>query len=784
LAGVLPATAASGREAIRPPAVRRVFVLGLNAEQEAELRGAMPLRAGDALTQQAMIALERNLADTKLPLNLLKIAVRPSGKAGTVDGQSGAGLVDGVELILDFRPPTRIAEVAIYPLMAIDAGRLQAVCPLRVGDLYDPATIADAAGRMGAEARRLGYGAVAIAPHPIAVTSTTLAIGFIVEGGAPPRLKQVKFPGAGWLNAGRIRTKFKHLEPEALDKGSTVTTELLRKAEYVAGAFMRAQGYLEARARLEETRVGPKGLRIGIRVEPGPRYRMKEARATGVRYPDPAFWEPTVERYANKPFTAGRLRDLQDAIEQQAKTEGFMAADVKLGFDKSAETHEVAVNAFVDEGTTSVLGSVIVEREPPKRGYGSSWYHRTVAPPPAEEIIRRQIRARLGMPLNSRVTDNTTRRLWSLGAFEDVEVDTAATSTTLVRDLVVKLKERRTAAFGASVGWADEVGPIARMSFSEGNVGGRADGLTLALSMTRAGPGGEISYFDRHWKRGEAWLGAEREPSLLWSAYLRDRNFDEYEERRAGGGAQVGCLIGDTPDPWSNSWEARVERISYDPFESHDEYEEGFDSYVAATLGYRLNYDTRDREEWESTRGLLFNTAVETGIADGFLLKWTTRLEWRRPLSRRWTYLTQGEVGAMPVRGTDVGLAHRYHAGGPDGVRGFRYRGLGPVDGENDDLHIGGATAMTWRNEARFRLTDSIQLPVFVDVGTLDEAAFSLGKPRASAGTGIRYLFPDESKQAYLYFAKNLLEEKTDDGMSIRFGFSYAFGPKRKTESN
>lgn len=765
------------------PVLRQCIVLGLNSDEKAELHEILPFSPGAALRSEDVASFEQQLKDANLPYDRLEVSLRPVPKLKLPQDDQTRVAKDEVDLILDFRGPILISGITILPLTDIKTDSLLSVCPLRPQEIYSPEAIESAIEVLTAEARRLGHSYAKVSAHTVASSESTVAIRFIVEGPQPVGLKQLKFPGAGFLNGDRLRNVFKHLESGSFEKGTGVTAERLKESESLATEYLRSLGYLDAQARLSETSVTAKGVEVVYEIERGKRYRFAESRITGQQFTEATYWNQVAENYTGKIITYARLRDLEDALEYQAQTEGYMEPEVRLGFEKAPEAQRITVVGNINEGTTSKLGEVIIERTPPDRGYGESWYHRTVAPKLAESVLRRSIRAKMGEPLNAELTEDIMRRVWRLGTFDDVEVDTVATTDSLVRDLCVKVKDRRTASVGASLGWSAEVGPIARFSLSEGNVGGRADGLGLAVSASGAGFGGELTYLDRHWKRGERWLGIERDPSLLWSIYLNDRSYRGYTERHAGAGWRVDYLRkNDLRGLWSNAWELKLDHVSYSTYYDRDEYEEEFNSYLATTLGYHLIYNTLNLDEWESTRGMLFRTSLESGAADGMLLKWLTSLEWRHPLTRRLTYLTQGEVGLMPTDAESVGLAHRFHAGGETGVRGFRYRGMGPVDEKEDGVHTGGATMLTWRNELRIRLNDSMQLPIFLDVGTLDENPFQFGSPRASAGAGFRYLFPDKSKEAYVYLAKNFLKEDTDDDMSIRFGFTYAFGPRKKHE--
>ena len=129
----------------------------------------------------------------------------------------------------------------------------------------------------------------------------------------------------------------------------------------------------------------------------------------------------------------------------------------------------------------------------------------------------------------------------------------------------------------------------------------------------------------------------------------------------------------------------------------------------------------------------------------------------------------------MPFSADKVGLAHRFHAGGSRDMRGFRVRGMGPVDDREEDLHIGGATKTTLRSEIRYAINDHLQVPLFLDAGTLSEDSFDIGSLRATVGLGARFTFPGLNQKAFFYLAQNLLSKSTDDERSFIFGFEYSF---------
>ncbi|MEJ2378753.1 MAG: autotransporter assembly complex protein TamA [Pseudolabrys sp.] len=82
---------------------------------------------------------------------------------------------------------------------------------------------------------------------------------------------------------------------------------------------------------------------------------------------------------------------------------------------------------------------------------------------------------------------------------------------------------------------------------------------------------------------------------------------------------------------------------------------------------------------------------------------------------------------------------HRFYAGGGGSVRGYRYQSLGPLDSSGQV--VGGRSLFTASFEARWRVTDTIGLVPFLDMGQ----AFLAEYPdfsealRYAAGLGFRY---------------------------------------------
>lgn len=753
------------------PVLRNIIVLGLTLEEEALVRDAIAIAPGEGITQPRVVETERRLRALAVSKPLEDLAFRPV----QTDTWPLVPATMEYDLVIDFRSPPAITRIRIFPLVPLDARILADACTVRVGDIYEQELVDAAAESIRARAEGLALAGVTVVQHHVRTSNEEIVLGFFVENLDRATLRKVRFDHAGWGNASRIRKFLEQPEPVGFAEGERVTAEKLIEVERVTTELMRSIGYLDARAFLDETKTEDGQVKVTYRIERGDKYRIDDLAAAGEIFPSNEFWRPALKKYDGRSITSGRLREIEESLMRQAQTEGYMAADVNLDLAPGRKDDRLVVTATIDEGTTSSLGTVRVRRQANERGYGDSWYHDLVAPPVRESVLKRQVRVREGEDLNRMVLDDAKRRLWRLGIFDEVEVDTIPTTEPGVRNALIRVTEARTGGLGVSLGFNDQIGPVVRMNFVERNVGGRADQFCIGgwVSASGDGVGGDVSYLDRNWRLGERFLGEEREPSLLYYLQYNEYGFDEYTERRAGGRLRLAYLTGPRYGPWSNAIQARVESVSYDPHRDDDQYEESFESYLATTLAYHIIYDTRDRGDYDSTEGLLFDTGIEIGSADGFLAKLTSRGEYHRRLHRRLGWVTAGEIGFMPYDARQVGIGDRFQSGGLGRIRGFDYRGVGPVDGKQESLHIGGSTMTSLQNELRFIISDSVDIPVFFDMGTLERGAFEFGPIRASTGLGIRVKMPESNQRAFLYYAHGISSERTDEERSIHFGFQF-----------
>jgi outer membrane protein insertion porin family len=242
--------------------------------------------------------------------------------------------------------------------------------------------------------------------------------------------------------------------------------------------------------------------------------------------------------------------------------------------------------------------------------------------------------------------------------------------------------------------------------------------------------------------------------SFSASGYLFDRRYFDWNENRLGGRISVGRRL--TPD-LSFSLGLRMERVELDNPRNmssdtlNDIVNEKFGLFLANA---GLIRDTRDHP-FLATEGTYFSATVSQAFGDFSYtrgdLDWRAyRLMYQRPDgSGRHTISYGTKLG---VSGSDTPLFENYIAGGFSTMRGFDFRGVGPIEG---DIRVGGQ--FQWLNtvEYNFPLTadDMVKGVVFCDFGTIeDNVGINPDDFRVAPGVGLRISVPGLGLGAPLAF--------------------------------
>jgi len=365
-------------------------------------------------------------------------------------------------------------------------------------------------------------------------------------------------------------------------------------------------------------------------------------------------------------------------------------------------------------------------------------------------VIRRELRVNPGEPFDGHKVRRSIDRLYNLGFFEEVNVETEPTGKPNREDLVVEVKEAKTGSisFGGGFSSIDRVVGLVELeqrNFDLLNVP-KFTGAGQDLRL-RAEVGTVRRFFDLSFT--EPWIFGYP-LSFGFDAFnrtrLRSRSLGfGFEEERRGGGVRFGKEFTDTVRGDLAYQLFRTEISDIVAEASQDlKAEQGRSDISVGSIS--LSWDTRDNR-FDPTRGVVVFSAAD--LAGGVL---AGDKEFYRIQGGVSTYLPhfnrlvlESRVRAGIVDDysdtPEVPIFERFFAGGANTVRGFRERRVGPRDATSNDPIGGEAVLIATLEEVMTIVQDERGKPilkgsVFWDVGNVWRRVNEFGES-VESGTGV-----------------------------------------------
>ncbi|MEM8732616.1 MAG: BamA/TamA family outer membrane protein [Planctomycetota bacterium] len=259
--------------------------------------------------------------------------------------------------------------------------------------------------------------------------------------------------------------------------------------------------------------------------------------------------------------------------------------------------------------------------------------------------------------------------------------------------------------------------------------------------------------------------------SLSVGGFYYTRQFRDWTEQRLGGRVALGYEV--TKD-LSVSSEIRMEDVKlFDPrINGVADLESALGSNDIYTARFRVARDTRD-SPFMSTRGSLLELTFDQVFGEYdfsrgrvnysryFMVKERPDGTGRHVLASTWR---------LGFTGAQTPIFENFYAGGYSTLRGFSFRGAGPVVG---DVQVGGEFMALGSLEYVFPLTadDMLRGVAFVDYGTVEENIdLNSENFRVAPGLGLRVTVPALGPAPLAFdFAYPLNHADTDDRQVFSF---------------
>ncbi|MEW6089152.1 MAG: outer membrane protein assembly factor BamA [bacterium] len=577
-----------------------------------------------------------------------------------------------------------------------------------------------------------------------------VTIKFNIEEGSPIRIRKVSISGNTVIPENKILNKLKTWErsfiffhdrvfkKEDFEEDLKKIVELYDIEGHVKAKIKdysvdeKIESYKWRRFTIKNT-----WLDIYINIEEGGKYYFDNVTFSGrTKFPEnrESEWKNIMigrifKREARKGdvFSNFRVREIIENIRSSYSEIGYIYCQVnpRQVFDEEKKT--VSVLFEIEEGIQVFLEKIKISGNKVTK----------------DKVIRREFVINPGDIFNGVKIRRSVQKIFNLGYFEDIQIDTQPTSFMDRLNLLLKVKEKSTGRFMAGVGYSSVDKLTGNVSISKTNLFGNGQEIDLSWQIGKISQKYEFSFtdpyvFDTKTLFGFDLFNTERE---IYGE--EDIDFDgkaddiAYLYKKKGWAIRLGRPVSDYVKTGLryNNESGRYRRIgSYNlPSDVNEE------DVSTRSLGLTLTCDTRDNYFFPSKGSInTWSITYAGGPLGGTsnFVKNTVETRWHFRTFYDFVMVLRGRAGYVNRfdGSLDVPRIERFDVGGAYTVRGYEERRI--ADGKK--------TMLVLNAEYMFPLTDQLRGLIFYDAGNAwDETKdIKMSELRKGAGLGLRIETP------------------------------------------
>lgn len=635
----------------------------------------------------------------------------------------------GIELVFHVTEKYSVGKIAFTGNRALRERRLRKNLSLREGELYNPAKLKEDKLRIISLYREAGFAMVSVeAQAKTDEDKREVSVTFSIEEGTSARVAEVRIEGNQVFTDREIRGEIKTGRRALLGK-RVFREDILAEDKERVLAYYRRSGYVKARILKADLDFDEKGRRVTVTVHVEEGYQY----VTGQVNLEEELKETTKLR-PGEPFSPEGLRKDIRRVYDYLYGKGQLYANVRADTRIDEDKRVVEITYRIDKGAVVYVGEIKISGNVKTR----------------DKIIRREMFIKPGDRFDIKQIRASQRRMRNLGRrqpfFESVVFEIEDTVARDRKNIHFKVEEGKTGTFlfGGGYSTIDKF-----VGFIEVDI----ENFDIASPPSFSGGGQSLRV------RGE--LGSEKqnyflsftEPWLFdvplssgFDVYDTLREWDDYDEDRAGGSLRFGYRLGEFYGIHTRLRYEDVEILDLDDDVSEEiRREEGMNTISSIAL--TLSRDTRDNF-FDPRHGA--RSSISTELAGDFLggqsdfAKHTGKVSWFFPGWGESSINLRMEIGVVEEYGDSefVPIYERFYLGGADSIRGYAYRDVGPKDDRGEP--VGGEIRLQANIEHIFPLVKDVKGAVFYDVGNVWSSRddVDLGDLFSGVGAGIRLVTP------------------------------------------
>jgi len=701
------------------PFVTQIDVVGARKVEEATVRFKLKSRVGDPYSPEVV----REDIKALYSLGYFEdIEVR----ADIFEG--------GLKLTFVLHEKPSIQSLRIVGNQKLATDKVKAKVDLVEGGIIPPGALAKNEEKIRLFYEEEGYYQAQVEGREERLSPQEVAVTFTIVEGEKFDVSEIRIIGNRALKEKDIKSKLQTSELYLFFFGGTLKREELSRDLDRIRVYYLDNGFLDIAVAEPEIQLEPerKKIRILIRLEEGPQYRIRDLSIRG----NSLFPEGEIRALLNSRaggiFSRETLQRDVVAVTDGYAERGYLFADVAPVTDIQRADSTVTVTLEITEGRQAFINRIEITGNVRTR----------------DKVVRREIRLVEGDVFNSVLLQTSRRDLQNLGYFEDVKLDTKRAAVEDRVDLTVDVKEKPTGAFTIGGGFSSADGLLAAASISQNNLFGLGKRLSISGQYGQNASRFNGVYTDPHFLDTDFLV----EPRI-YAFETQYQDTQGFNQNTRGVALTIGHLLFEQVFGGISYVFERVhiKDLSVNaPFLIQRQAAEAGGVSRTSALIFAFTRDTRDSFT-EPTRGL--RAAITFKYAGGFLDADSNYTKSSLELSQYWPlwWKLVGHIRGNIAYGDSFGdtpnlpVQERFFLGGINTIRGFRNFTISPTDPAGGDGLTGGNKAFFINNEILFPLYEPLRMRgvVFFDVGNaFDERTGFEWSVKRSVGIGIRFTSP------------------------------------------
>ena len=742
------------------PLVRNIDIqyVGAQTVSKEKILANMRTRVGRPYSQQATEEDVRNLYATGNVSNV-RIFGEPQG--------------DGVKVIVVVATKSSVSEVAITGAERIKVSKIREEIGTKPGEALSEATLESDRQKIIELYRNKGYSDVDVRFRTDANEKQgTSRVTFEVLEGARTKIDHVSFEGNASIKRKDllkvVKTKPKGLLNIFSSTAGKLNSDQVEEDRRAIRDLYTSRGYIDADVKAPLITRRGEEVDVTFPIVEGMQYRVGKVTYAGAK----VFTLDEVTRGAKLKsgsiYSPQNLAADRKAIGDLYGSRGYIEMQV-LASPTPGGPGIINVDYRIEEGIQYYVDKVNIAGNTRTK----------------DKVIRREVALAPGDVFNTVRMDASQKRLENLRYFAPQSVQLRPAEPLISvpgrRDLNVEVAETRTGSFNFGAGFSSIDNLLGFVELTQGN-------FDITEWPRFQGGGQKFRMRAQYGTRRKDFVIALTEPyfmdqklSLGGELYYRDASYTSsvYDERRYGGAISLRKPIGEFT---SARFEYRLEDVGIHNFDDDvsEEIKSEEGDRLKSQISLGLTYDTRDRV-YLPRKGHRID--VNAYLAGGFLGGDTDiygiDIEAVKYFSLPGdTILSfEGQLGGVDTwsGGDRVPIYDRLYLGGPNSLRGFRYRDVGPKD--EDGEPVGGQTLARFTVEFTFPIVESVRGAVFYDVGFVNRDAwdFGTGNLNSDVGIGLLLELPAVGPIRIDYGIPLQADEFNDSSGKFQFNVGYKF---------